>query len=315
MVLENALVSVIMPAYNVEKYIGEAIESILNQSYSNIELLICDDGSSDNTIAICEEYEFQDNRVKVFKNTINKGNLYTTNLLFLKCKGDFITIQDADDYSDLNRLEILLNTFLKKPVLGMVGSYFEAVSNNKESLFCGRLPKEDLEIKKIMKKEVIPMLYASIMVRREVFHSVGLFRVFFNRKGYADFDFMARCAEITCVENVPKVLYYYRKHDESFNFSFLSKTEGDIILKNMDFLIIEAHRRRLNHLTDFFDGKGNISSIKRILSFRYLKQAEYDYWKGDYVNSITKIKISLKLNLLNLKALRTFFYIYRKSKI
>ena len=239
--------------------------------------------------------------------------MHTSNFLFSKCTGDFITIQDADDFSAPNRLEVLLNAFDQEPELGMVGSFFEAVSADRTPLFCGFLPLKDHEIKAIMQKEVIPMLYASIMIRREVFDRVGLFRVFFNRKGYADFDWMARCSEVTRIANIPTILYYYRKHHTSFNFNFHEKIKKDIILKNMEVLIIEAHKRRQNNKVDFFEN-GNKFQMKKFLSFWYLSRSESDFWNGKYRDSKNKIQISLKLNLLNLKAIRTFIFIYRHSK-
>ena len=127
-----------MPVYNVEKYIVQAIECILNQTYSNFELLICDDGSQDRTVEIIESYS--DSRIKLFKNKANRGNLKTTNFLLQQCKGDFITIQDGDDYSVSNRFEIILNAFEKHPAIGMIGSNYMAVTFDDEPLFCGNLP-------------------------------------------------------------------------------------------------------------------------------------------------------------------------------
>ena len=79
-----------IPAYNVEKYIRQAIDSILNQTYSYFELLIADDASTDTTKQIINAYQKIDPRIKTFHNKKNEGYLLTTNKLFQKCKGDYI---------------------------------------------------------------------------------------------------------------------------------------------------------------------------------------------------------------------------------
>jgi glycosyltransferase involved in cell wall biosynthesis len=307
---ENPLISIIMPAYNTEKYIREAIESILCQTASDFELLICDDGSTDGTVEVIQS--FTDQRIRFFQNKKNSGNLHTSNFLFSKCTGDFITIQDADDFSAPNRLEVLLNAFDQEPELGLVGSFFEAVNADRIPLFCGFLPTDDQEIKAIMQKEVVPMLYASIMIRREVIDKVGLFRDFFNRKGYADFDLMSRCAEISPVKNIPKILYFYRKHETSFNTYFHKYSKKDLLLKHMDVLLLQAHRLRLNNKKDFFE-MNDLTAMKKVLSDWYLKAAESFFWENKISLSKEKIKVSLKLNPFNWKSYRTLLFIYRKS--
>ena len=267
----NKLVSVIMPAYNASDFIKESILSILNQTYPHFELLICDDGSSDNTIEIINS--FKDNRIQLFKNSRNLGNLKTTNFLFSKCKGDFITIQDADDYSVVNRLKLLLSAFEEDQDLGMVGSNYLAISFERKELFSGNLPLSNDEITSIANKEVIPMLYASVMVRKAVFEVVQSFPVFFNRKGYADFDWMARIQEITKVKNIKDVLYIYRRYP----LSFTSKKSNLKFKETYHQLIVEMHLRRLNGKEDYFETNSNIQ-IRKMISNIYLRRAIQSYW-------------------------------------
>ena len=92
---KKPLVSVIMPAYNGEKYIGAAIESILNQTYDNFELVIIEDKSTDNTLKVIQEYN--DSRISLFLNSSNRGIAYSTNLGIAKSKGEYIALLDDDD--------------------------------------------------------------------------------------------------------------------------------------------------------------------------------------------------------------------------
>ncbi len=103
------LISIAMTTYNGEKYIREQIDSILNQSYSDIELIICDDCSSDGTRDILKEYEKKDSRVKVFFNEQNLGFKKNFEKAISLCNGEYVALSDQDDVWELNHLEKLLN--------------------------------------------------------------------------------------------------------------------------------------------------------------------------------------------------------------
>lgn len=98
------MISIIMPAYNAEKYIRNAIESIISQTYKDWELLIIDDNSSDNTLKIIASYS-NDNRIKVFKNMANLGPAKARNLGLDNAKGEYIAFLDADDFLCEEKLE------------------------------------------------------------------------------------------------------------------------------------------------------------------------------------------------------------------
>ncbi|MBR2992903.1 MAG: glycosyltransferase [Clostridiales bacterium] len=100
------LISVIVPVFNSEKYLGECIESILNQSYSNIEIILVDDGSTDSSLDICQKYANADDRIKI----VNKGHTgvsNTRNIGISLAKGDFITFVDSDDWLDRDYIRTL----------------------------------------------------------------------------------------------------------------------------------------------------------------------------------------------------------------
>lgn len=97
-------ISVIIPVYNVEKYIRDCLDSVIHQSYQNIEVLIVDDGSTDNSGRICDEYSVEDNRVTVF-HTDNRGLSAARNTGLEQCKGELIYFIDSDDWMELDVLE------------------------------------------------------------------------------------------------------------------------------------------------------------------------------------------------------------------
>lgn len=109
--LNNPLISVLMPAYNAEKYIKEAIESILNQTFSNFEFIIIDDGSIDATEEIIKS--FKDSRIVYIKNEKNLGLIKTLNKGISIARGEFIARMDSDDISMPQRFELQLDVFKK----------------------------------------------------------------------------------------------------------------------------------------------------------------------------------------------------------
>lgn len=105
MIVEKPLISIITPTYNSERFIGFTIESILNQSYTNWELLITDDASGDGTWKILEEYSLRDKRIKIFRLEINSGSGLARNSSIKEASGGFIAFCDSDDYWHKDKLK------------------------------------------------------------------------------------------------------------------------------------------------------------------------------------------------------------------
>lgn len=109
---KNILVTIVIPVYNVEKYLGKCLESVKKQTYQNIETIIVDDGSNDRSGSIAEEYAASDDRMKVV-HKINQGLAEARNTGILCAKGEFLFFLDSDDYIDANCIECLLNASLR----------------------------------------------------------------------------------------------------------------------------------------------------------------------------------------------------------
>ena len=105
-------ISIIVPIYNAEKYISECIESIINQTYCNLEIILVDDGSIDASKKICDSYAKLDKRIKVFHNE-NRGVSYTRNFGIINSKGKYIIFVDADDTINENYVDLLISTMSK----------------------------------------------------------------------------------------------------------------------------------------------------------------------------------------------------------
>ena len=105
--MDEKLISVIVPVYNVERYLRQCIESITNQSYKNLQIILIDDGSKDNSGKICDEYAEKDKRVEVIHKE-NTGVSAARNTGLDNAKGEWITFVDADDWVEKNFCEILI---------------------------------------------------------------------------------------------------------------------------------------------------------------------------------------------------------------
>lgn len=211
-------ISVLMPAYNARLYIKESINSILTQSYANVEVLICDDCSTDDTYQIISS--LTDPRVKFYKNEENLGYLKTCNKLSELASGDYITFQDADDFSAKERFEILVAE-LERRHLDLIGSNVNYTSNNGDII--GRSFYLTDVSQKALLAENMPFCGSAILCKREVIDNIGLYDECFNRIGAEDFDWVYRASLLYKMGNNEKPLYRYRMHPESVSQSTSSQ--------------------------------------------------------------------------------------------
>jgi glycosyltransferase involved in cell wall biosynthesis len=302
------LISVIMPVFNAEKYINEAIESILNQTFFDFELCICDDGSTDGSYDICKKFESIDSRIRIFKNNRNIGNLKTTNFLFSQCKGDYIAIQDADDYSIPERFQLLWNEFEKDSHLGIVGSNYMITDEGLNAISCGNLPLNDEAIRYIMEKEVPPILYGSILVKKEILEKVGFLRPVFNRKGYADLDLLYRICEVSKSKNIKQIAYFYRQ-----NGGYKYPKRG-VVVNNGMYLVLEAHVQRLKGEKDFI-AYPNYLKIRRFLKDIYFKKAEQAIWNNEIENAHKLFISAFKFFPFDIKLCKNIIKLIFKYKV
>lgn len=127
------LISVIVPVYNVEKYLKECVDSILNQTYTNIEIILVDDGSKDKSGAICDEYEKVDNRVKAIHKQ-NGGVCSARNLALSEISGEWIAFIDSDDWIESNYIEELYKCAIDTNSDIVACGYNRVTGQNKESI-------------------------------------------------------------------------------------------------------------------------------------------------------------------------------------
>lgn len=159
-------VSVVMPVYNAQRFIKDAIDSVLNQSYTDFEFIIVDDCSTDNSYEIMSEYAKNDSRVKVYKNEQNKGVSYTRNVGVCKAKGEYVALIDSDDMWECNKLEKQINVFKTQPetdICFTASSFID--TNSVKSKFVFNVPQQ-VDYKTLLKQNVISC--SSVLIKREL---------------------------------------------------------------------------------------------------------------------------------------------------
>lgn len=165
------LVSVIIPLYNGEKYLVEAIISIIHQTYSNLEIIVVNDGSKDHSREIIEDFAKKDSRIKVI-NQKNTGIVGALNNGIDEARGEFIARMDADDISFLTRIEKQVDAFSCNPDAVLVCSGFEVIDEESQYMYREILPTRSSEIKRTL------LLYnsiahGSVMFKKSAFLAAG----------------------------------------------------------------------------------------------------------------------------------------------
>jgi len=228
-VLNKPLITVLMSVYNSQDTISFAIESILNQTFSDFEFIIINDGSSDNTLSILNNYSKKDKRIRII-DQMNKGLTRSLNIGIRLAKGKYIARQDDDDLSLPQRLEKEVQLLEKYDEIVLVGTNQYEVKNNNESL--GRY-YDDESINKIV-YIYNPIAHTSAMFRKDKFIEVGLYNESFTTS--QDFEAWMRLAEVGKITMIDEPLV--KRHI----------TENSITSKKKNIQCLNSIKARFMHL-------------------------------------------------------------------
>ena len=233
------LVTVLMPVYNCQLYIREAIESILNQTYVNFELLIIDDASTDETVAIIKSYE--DARINLVVKPENSGLTKSLNYGLSLAKGEYIARMDGDDISLPNRLAVQIEYLEKNKEVALCGTQYKVIGREKYSNHpCSY---EDLKV--------------NLLEECYIAHPTVVFRTAFvktHKVNYSEkFDFIedyelwSRLIFLGKIVNIDQVLVHYRVHENQ-----ISSTRYNIQLEKKKEIILSMFRRLYPSLPEVF---------------------------------------------------------------
>lgn len=162
-------ISVLMSVYNAEDTLEKSIESILNQSYKNLEFLIIDDGSNDSTFSKINKLAKENNKIRIFKNEKNKGLTHSLNFLIGEADGNYLARQDADDISLFNRFEEQLNLIKLKKLDFCTTRAYKLNSKTKIPGISTYIPYE------ILIKYKNPFIHGSLVIKKSTMLEIGCY--------------------------------------------------------------------------------------------------------------------------------------------
>lgn len=230
---KEPLVSVMMPTFNVEGYVSQAIESVFNQTYSNWELIIVDDGSTDKTPNILAEYAKKDSRVKVYYKS-HGGRGKARNSCLEYSQGEYIAVCDSDDISFPERFEKQVQFLEMNPKIGVVGAQKCSFSGepifDKEKIIYS--PTDTHKVSHALRIGKMRVPNCAAMIRTSLFKEYGNYNEKLNR--CQDYEFFKRIAlQGIYLTNLTEVLVFYR---QNFMPSFPYFIENETYMYYADYI-------------------------------------------------------------------------------
>lgn len=218
-------VTVLMSVYNGEKYLEEAIESILNQTYRDFEFIIINDGSTDGTSDILARYQQMDDRICIY-NQENQGLIASLNRGCQLARGEYIARMDADDISLPERFARQVDYMEAHPEIGVLGTWIQYIGENGQIIGNECLPTAP----GIIGWHLIfgnCVAHSSVMMRRDIAERVGFYHS--DALHAEDYDLWNRASAITDIANLPEILVQHRLSDTSISFRHCETQEETVI--------------------------------------------------------------------------------------
>ncbi|MEJ5989475.1 glycosyltransferase [Ramlibacter sp. PS3R-8] len=204
-------VAVLVAVYNGLPYVQEAIQSILDQTFRDFELIVVDDASTDETPSALERFRRLDPRVRVLRMAANGGPVLAANHGLAEVRAPLVARLDADDVCRPDRLALQVAAFDRQPELVLLGSAFDYIDATGRVVGEGHPPLEDAALQATLMDSGNPFCHPSVLMRTEALRSLGGYRQVLNPYGL-DYDLCLRMAELGKVGNLPQRLIGYRIH-------------------------------------------------------------------------------------------------------
>jgi glycosyltransferase involved in cell wall biosynthesis len=248
-----AKISVLLPVYNVEPYVAEALASIQSQTFSDIEIVVVDDGSTDGTLRIVEQLASADPRITVVRRPRNQGLSAALNFGLMYCHAPFIARMDGDDIALPTRLEKQLRFLEVNPDIALVGCATSAIDQEGcliPGLGISRKPITDEAVARTML--LAPPCSHIWLARREVYDTLSGYR---EIEVAEDYDFLLRAISAGFrITNLPEPLMLIRTRSNNVS----SRLEQ----RKAHYYIVKLHRERLEHGVDSFSREGYAQAVR-----------------------------------------------------
>jgi glycosyltransferase involved in cell wall biosynthesis len=231
-------ISVCMPVYNAERYLAEAVESILAQTYRDFEFIVIDDGSTDRSLAILERYAAQDARIRLSSRP-NAGLVVRLNEMVNAARGELIARMDADDIAMPERFARQFDFLNAHPEVVVVSCRTLAIDSDGDPIaeFCTIQNHEEIDRMHLEARHGGVMSHPAAMIRASAIRTVGGYRA--EYWPVEDMDLWLRLAEVGRLANLPERLLEYRQHLDSICY-----TKHSVQNERSQAAAIDAYRRR-----------------------------------------------------------------------
>ena len=220
------LISVIIPAFNAEKYISTSLLSVLNQTYKNVEIIIINDGSTDSTQEIVQTLQNSDSRIKLHS-IKNRGRAGARNYGIKQSTGSWLAFLDADDFWYPNKLELQYEKYLLNNNIGLIYSertWVDQFDNPLESQpEKYNLPEGEIYLNLV---EGNYLCTSTVVIKKDIVNEVGAFDESSGFKNCQDYDLWIRASVVTQAAAIKVPLCYYRLHDENAHKNIKSRYVG-----------------------------------------------------------------------------------------
>lgn len=221
--MDNPLISVIIPVYNREKFILEAISSILKQTIQSFEIIVIDDGSKDKSLELIRSYK--DPRIIIIENSENEGVSLSRNKALDRALGKYIAYMDSDDVSHPKRFEKQLKILESNPEINACGCWLQCFDST-SNIIKHKKYHEEIQAQLILSNS---MSLGATMIEKEAFEK---YRFDPAKLHVEDYDYWARSAWDCQFYNLQEVLYYYRAHNTQVSNLYLQiQREQDVAIK------------------------------------------------------------------------------------
>lgn len=296
----NPFISVVMPVFNAEKFIYSTVKSIIDQTFSDFELIIINDASTDTTEKIINS--FNDNRIKIIK-TLGIGATEAYNTGFRNAKGKYIAISDHDDISEKDRFKKQVEFLEKNPEVNVLGTNYNVINEKGNFLFSVLQPQENLQIKELLLKRASGVFNPSLMVRKEIFDKYGYYNN--NYFPVSDYEFYLRNIDYLHFHNLEDILYNWRNLKTS-----ISHKNVDLFNKQLYKVSYKYIYKKYYNISrkDFYENM----SFRAYYTNHLLLSAYYciqSFLNGKISGMVFKIFINSSVFFIPVKIMRKFWLV------
>jgi len=280
-----------MPVYNGEKFLQQAVDSILAQTFKEFEFIIIDDGSSDRSPEILETYRKHDSRIRVHRQPQNKGLVEALNTGCQLATGDYIARMDADDISLPERFTKQIQYLDANPQVGFVGTWIDYINEHDQLQPRQWCPPTSTKIIQWSLLFAPCLAHPTWMFRRSVGEKLGYYR----SMTVEDYDFLVRASKITQISNVSEVLLHYRYWSQSkstVNAKTEAPTTAVIMIDQLNVLFGET---RLSvedglDLQRILSGRLGSASVEQVVKLSTVIQDAYNVFRTQTLMSSSELR-------------------------